>query len=289
MLVSIVITTKNRYEMACRAIRSVLSQSYKDIEILVVNDGERFDFSSFEKVKVIENKESFGGGYARNLGVKNSIGDIIFFLDDDDYWHKNKVEKQVLEFIDERVGLVYTGRAIFYDDDESEIRRVIYPKEKGNLYPRILFENPIGVTSSVAIRRDIFEKVGGFDETLPCRQDYDLWIRVCKITRVSFINEALLYYRLSTKTGDQISNTVYNHEKALSILLKKYLNDIKVQGFLSERKIKSNLYFSVAKAHRRVGYLSSIKFIVKSMFLFPNIKSFFLFFPKFILNKVVSL
>lgn len=289
MLVSVIVTTKNRYELACHALRSVFNQSYKKIEVILVNDGDIYDFSEFKNLLIINNSHSKGGAYSRNIGAKNSKGDILCFLDDDDHWREDKLFLQINKFKKNDIGLVYTGRNIFYDNKFDSITRTILPFEEGKLYPRILFENPIGVTSSVAIRRDIFFSCGGFDEDLPCRQDYDLWIRICKITNITFINQPCLYYRISTIPGTQISNSYKRHITAYNILLLKYKPDVDALGYLKSRKVRANLLFSVAKAHRRAGYLLAFPYIIRSFFLYPNIKSVSLLLPKCILNRKVSL
>lgn len=289
MLVSVVVTTKDRYELACDALRSVYNQTYSKIEVILVNDGHEYDFSEFEGLIVINNPESLGGSYARNKGVSTSTGEFIFFLDDDDYWREDKIALQMELFqSNKNIGLVYTGRSIFYDGS-VEIDRIVLPRESGNLYPRILFENPIGVTSSVGVRRDVFVNSGGFDERLPCRQDYDLWIRICKITEVGFVNQACLFYRLFRVAGKQISNSSERHSQAYDILIDKYTEDFNNMNIGQRRKIKSNLLFSVAKSYRRVGYFCSIQYVFLSLLNYPNIKSFALLLPKFILRKVVSL
>lgn len=291
LLVSVVITTKDRPELLSKALDTVVIQTYKHIEIIIVDDCSACELDiKYNNVYIIRNDSPMGGAFSRNIGAKFAKGDIICFLDDDDFWAFDKVEKQVNVFEKQPdIGLVYTGRNIFIDSNYNDITKKIVPKESGCLYPRILFENPIGVTSSVAIKKSIFDAVGGFDETLPCRQDYDLWIRLCKLTKVSFCEELLLYYRISSIPGTQISNSTSKHVIAFNIIIDKYKNEIKSLGWLSARKIKSNLVFSIAKSFRRVGYWRALIFSIKSILLYPNVKSAALLLPKSILSKFVTL
>ena len=115
ILVSVVITTKNRKDLLLRAIESVKTQTYSNIEVIVVDDAstdgtkdicERYDGITYI---YISSDESKGGNYARNVGIKQSKGVYIAFLDDDDYWDSSKIEKQLSLISDESIGFVYCG------------------------------------------------------------------------------------------------------------------------------------------------------------------------------------
>ena len=115
--ISVVIPTHNRVDLLPRAIKSVLEQTYKDIEIVVVSDGSTDGTDEYMKqyadnpnVKYISYHPGRGGNYARNAGFDAAKGEFVAFLDDDDEWGPTKIEKQVaLMEADEEVGLVYTG------------------------------------------------------------------------------------------------------------------------------------------------------------------------------------
>src|SRR5690606_29508074 len=109
------------------------------------------------------NEQPMGANYSRNKGAGLAMGDILMFLDDDDAWLPAKIDKQLAVFDkDPSIGLVYSNRNVV--NEEGELIRKINSQKSGHLYPDILFENIIGTTSSVAVRKEVFQKAGGFDE-----------------------------------------------------------------------------------------------------------------------------
>ena len=184
-LVSVVIPTYHRAETLERAIESVLSQSYKKIECIVVNDNEPNDKYShllYEKLKTyIENKKIIfleqshhkNGAAARNYGMQHSNGEYVAFLDDDDWWKRRKIEKQV-DFISRQgneCGAVSTI-CEFYKNDQL-IRRSL-PYMDGKIYKEILGREVDVTTCSVLIRRACLDKTGYFDENLKRHQEVQL-------------------------------------------------------------------------------------------------------------------
>lgn len=226
--VSVIIPTFKRSELLANAIDSVINQSEKDIEIIIVSDG--IDKKTQEVVNQLKKKDvrikfyeyeiSKGGNFARNFGAKNSSSEILAFLDDDDTWNKDKLKKQLAMLnSNEKIGLVYTGINQIYPEKNIEFSSK--PSLKGDLSKKILFKNYIGTTSTVMLRKSLFDKVEGFDENLSAKQDYDLWIRICQICEVSYIksNEVNYYNRT---TSNQISVNVDKYEKAHKYIMNKY-------------------------------------------------------------------
>lgn len=227
MLVSIVIPTHKRSKKIIRAVESALAQTYQDIEIVVVSDG--YDESTDEamsrydenpKVNYITYKNNRGGNYARNLGVENSNGKFIAFLDDDDVMEPTKVEKQMDVFLeDTEVGLVYTGFKSIYPS--YGISYTHKPKKQGFLPKEIFASNFIGSTSRVMVKKDIMKEAGMFDISMPALQDYDLWMRICQITKIGFVSEPLLTY-INENENNQISKNASKKREAIKIITEKY-------------------------------------------------------------------
>lgn len=226
-MISVIIPTYKRANKIEAAICSALNQTYKDVEIIVVSDGtdtatDRVmeKFKKNPNIKYISYEKNKGGNYARNIGIKNAKGELIAFLDDDDSWIPEKLEKQVSKFNDDsKVGLVYTGHSQVYLG--TNINLVYKPSIYGDLSKKIFEKNYIGSTSSVVVKKNILEKAGLFDESLPAMQDYDLWIRVAQITQIGVITEPLLIYKNDLKEK-QISSNIYKQTKAKSVIEKKY-------------------------------------------------------------------
>ncbi|GEL68114.1 glycosyltransferase family 2 protein [Marinilactibacillus psychrotolerans] len=257
MSVSVVIPTHNRGDLLFKSINSVLNQTYKDLEIIVVSDGSSDTTDEAmkklerenHKVNYITYKQAKGANYARNLGIKASHSEYIAFLDDDDEWLPRKIEAQLKVFeSDDNIGLVYTGINIVYVNEGLEYQSL--SGKSGDLSKSILLNNVIGATPNVMVKKNILEKSGVFDEEMPAKQDYDLWIRICQYTKVGFVPEAMMnYYNVTGKK--QISSSTKKHENAIDLINKKYVELF--SGLSSqEKKIqKSNFNISIANVALR--------------------------------------
>ena len=148
MKVSCVIITHNRVDMLKRAVNSVMNQTYKNIEIFVVDDASSDGTENYGKELInkginyirIDAKDSKGGNYARNIGINESTGEYVAFLDDDDYWLPEKIEKQVIYAEEHRdVGMIYSGLAYEYDNKCLNYKSLPNPEYQGDLIEKELF------------------------------------------------------------------------------------------------------------------------------------------------------
>ena len=224
-LVSTIVTTYNRREMVKEGIESVLSQDFRDQEIIVVDDGSRDGspevIKKFKKVKYFYQNNQ-GISRARNQGLKLAQGEIICFLDSDDLWHPNKLSSQVKVMQENpEILLNYT--------DELWVRkgRRVNPRNKHQKYSGWIFEKCLSLClispSSVMLRKEVFDVVGLFDEQLPVCEDYDLWLRITARFPVIFIKEKLI-----TKRGgheDQLSHKFWGNDRFRVQALEKIIND----------------------------------------------------------------
>src|SRR5690606_12826294 len=246
--VSVIIPTYNRPQELQKAVISVLQQTTPVDEILIINDGSLEEkvcmclSSLFSGIQIHHNPQSLGGNFSRNKGARLSTGDILMFLDDDDTWTTEKVQRQLEIFVnDPSVGLVYSNRNVV--NSKGEVMRKITSKSKGKLYPQIFYENLIGGTSSVAIRRDVFFQAGTFDEKLPALQDYDLWIRICRICNVGLDAACSVNYTVSENFKGQVSGSGEKKKEAVKYILNKYSQEIEALRGSNKRKVESNLFF----------------------------------------------
>lgn len=274
--VSVIIPTYNRAKGLKAAVESVLRQSTQPCEIIIVNDGSKNevldDFSNYKSITVLHNEGNRGANFSRNRGAKESKGEILMFIDDDDSWNKNKIKNQLAVFnSDPKIGLVYSNRNIVNDD--GKVLKQITATRRGNLYPDIFFSNVISTTSSVAIRRDIFDQAGGFDELLPAMQDYDLWIRACKLCQVGLDIEHALNYRVSNNFENQITGSVEKKKRAVKYILKKYNAEISRFSFWQKRKLNSKLYLSIARSCKKKSRGELFKYCFMSFISYPSVKS----------------
>lgn len=197
--VSVIIPTYNRAAFLQRSIKSVDKQSLPCAEIIVVDDGST-DNSS-ELISTIKGKsrtpivtirtENRGVAAARNLGVEKAHYNIISFLDSDDHWNRKKIEKQYSTFKNQSTYQICHTR-------EKWLRRGVHLNQKlkhiprqGDIFSHCLELCGVGM-STVMMEKGLFEKVGGFDESMRCCEDYDLWLRVSSKYEFLLIDEPLI-------------------------------------------------------------------------------------------------
>jgi len=193
--VSIIIPTYNQSQYLEEAIESVLNQTYKNIEIIIVDDGSTDNTS--EVVKSFDNKiiyiqqKNKGASGARNTGIKKANGQYIAFLDADDMWLKNKLEKQI-EFIQNNpeIGLLGTGCYQMIDMSKM-IHKKIFPAKNEILQKDLIKYNPF-IQSSVMIKKDVFNHIDLYDEKFKESEDYDLWLRIAQKYKVANLEQSLV-------------------------------------------------------------------------------------------------
>ncbi len=205
-MISVVIPTHRRVDLLHRLLDSIQRQTFSDYEVIVVDDASpnvddyerlvsewRKRFPRFEYVRMAQNG---GAPRARNAGIARAAGDWVALVDDDDEWLPQKLELQyeVARSATDRVGLIYTWtRAV---DGAGITLYDSRPTIEGDA-TREIFTTNFVMSPSVMVRRDVFERVGGFDEELPSCQDWDMWARVlcggyeCRVVR----EEVSIYYR----------------------------------------------------------------------------------------------
>jgi len=199
LLISVVIPTFNRKEKTLRAINSVLDQDYKNLEIILVDDGSTDGTAEFlsEKelpIKVIK-KTNGGVSSARNFGIKNATGKYIALLDSDDTWLPEKIRKQVDCFSNNpNICLIYTDQYLNIDGKNLEQTRFQRnaPNKRMSL-PGFVDFTPIH-TSTVLIKKEVFDAVGLFNENLKIHEDSELWNRISDYGEFTFVEEPLSVY-----------------------------------------------------------------------------------------------
>ena len=256
MLVSAIVTTHNREpEIVGRAIKSIVNQSYKNIEIIVVDDSSadypqrpeirkliEVYLNDGVRIKYISHEVNRGACAARNTGLAESRGEIIGFLDDDDEWMPQKVEVMIEAFMDEDVGLVY-GNNILKNDDTGYERVVKRHNYCGSVYDKLILCNFIGSTSFPLFRRKSLVSVGGFDENMQSAQDADAYLRVSKEYHVVFVNDVVAIYHLHNK--ERISSSVDRKISGLERINEKnaeYLDNNRKAFWI--RKMKLATYYA---------------------------------------------
>ncbi|MEW6145839.1 MAG: glycosyltransferase [Thermodesulfobacteriota bacterium] len=229
---SVIIPTYNRAKLLNISINSVLSQTYRDFELIVIDDCSKdttsavLDGIADKRLRVIKNTSNKGIAAVRNIGVTLSRGRYIAFLDDDDEWLPDKLEKQidVLDRGTTSLGCVYTG-SLVVDSADDHVLQTSIPLYRNNVLKEMLFQNFI-TTSTIALKKACFDKVGLFDEGIPYGEDYDMWIRIAEEYEYDFVKEPLAKYRSHQTAMTKNYVTVINGvERILSKHRKLFASD----------------------------------------------------------------
>lgn len=247
-LVSVVIATYNMAAYLPLAVRSALGQTYKNIEILIVDDGSTDStrdivepFLEDQRVRYLY-QENKGQAAAKNHGVRESRGQYVAFLDADDLWVRDKLEQQLpLFFRSPAVGVVFS-RVAYIDESGNELRIADNELFRGRVSGQLLIRNFIGFGTAV-VRRQCFDRLGSFDEAIRMGIDYDLWLRFSTEYEFDFVDRPLLRYRVWS--GQMSNNCKKRYVSGISIM-QRFLE--RFPDVVDERTEKE------AWAHTYVGY-----------------------------------
>jgi glycosyltransferase involved in cell wall biosynthesis len=222
--VSVVIPAFNAMKYLPKTVESVLSQSFSDFEVIVVNDGSSDETEQWvsqiedARIKLISQTNQ-GLAAARNTGIQNSEGEYIAFLDADDLWEATKLEKQVL-ILEEapQTGLVYTWLA-YIDDEGIPTGRVFKNCEEGNVWRRLIEHNIVESGSVAMVRRQCFDTCGVFDQNLHSFvEDLDMWLRIARHYPFQVVREPLVYYRQHSTSASRSWEAM---ERSFEIVIEK--------------------------------------------------------------------
>ena len=240
--VSIILPTYNRAREITDSIKSVLAQTYKEFELLVIDDGSTDETEevvraiSDDRIRYMKLEQNRGQAAARNYGISNAKFDYIAFQDSDDKWNPQKLEMQmkVMNDASSKVGMVYHKMRYQLEDIGSIIKPdedIAPDRKRGNIYQELLWNNLIGMPT-LLVKRVCLEEAGGFDETMKSLEDYDLVLRIAKKYEAEFIDEILLEAALTE--GGVSSNSV-QHVLASCVLIQKYKKDYLATNTLNHR------------------------------------------------------
>ena len=228
--VTVIIPTFNRASLVVRAIRSVLGQTCQEWELIVVDDcstdGTEQAVKGFsdKRIRYIRHDQNRRGGAARNTGLRHARGEYVAFLDSDDEWLPEKLQKdlEVFRSSDPSVGLVYTGKMIM--DEQGTVLKVRMPTKSGWVYDALLDWDFIGSASRVTVKKQVMERVAGFDETFVNCQDYDLWLRMARVSGVACVPYCLVRRYL---VSDRMTASLRNICDSWDRILGKYRSEMK--------------------------------------------------------------
>ncbi len=243
---SVILPVYNRESTITRAIKSVLNQSYDEIELIIVDDAsddntvEMIRHSNDKRIVFIQSKSRGGAGKARNIGLKIAKGNYIAFQDSDDEWLPCKLEKQLSYMKKENYKISFTPYKLM-----EETKTLIIPYNYNQLDSYIISDilkkgNIIG-TPTLVLEKEVIDNVGVFDESMPAWEDYELIIRIAKKYTIGCVKEILLHaYRqeqcISTNYGKVIYSAMY--------ILRKHMDFVDDNAFFKSLDMYMNALIS---------------------------------------------
>lgn len=259
-LVSVVIPVYNREETIARCIDSALSQSYDNLEAIVVDDYSKDGTVSViegafkNSIKLIKHKENKGGSAARNTGISKAEGKYIALLDSDDVWKPNKIKHQVklLEARDERyIGSYTDAEYISQGFISTALKNIIGSsswEESCSVEGILSLNDKIGGASTLLIKKSIVDEIGGFDPEFDRHQDYEFLIRCLKKGNMIRVP---INYVIKFESNYADASTI---EQSKSLFIDKFSDDI---SQLEQQGIPVSKYhnFDMARCHLRNGSL----------------------------------
>ncbi|MCP4649265.1 MAG: glycosyltransferase [PVC group bacterium] len=269
---SIIIPTYNRLDFLKTAINSVLTQSFENFELIIIDDGSTDQTLNYIKtitdprIKYIRQNHS-GVSPARNNGVLNSQGDFIVFLDSDDQFKKEKLEV-TYRYINQFPQIkIFHTEEIWYRNGILLNQKIRHKKPDGSVFEKALPLCCIGM-STTAIKKDLFADIGLFDESMPACEDYDFWLRATQKYSVKLIPESL-----TLKTGghkDQLSKKYpamdkFRIDSINKIIKSGQLDEAQSVAAVKELKQKCRIYINGAKKRNRLKEVDYYTNLVESL------------------------
>jgi glycosyltransferase involved in cell wall biosynthesis len=263
-LVSVIVPTHNRGDMLEDAIKSILLQTYENIEIIVVvdgcTDGTEYNLEKYKQDNrfiIIVSQTNIGGGEARNIGIDNASGEYLAFLDDDDYWHENKVSKQVKAFQEHEdvciVGCNYYSMKDNVKVPESDLPEYITLND-------MFYRNIVGSFSFCMLRRKV---VGDLRITnnLKASQDWELWINVLlnNCLKIYILKDHLVNYNRSNE-HKRLSNSYTSAHHSYVQFVKIFWKFMNVSQRNYHKALMLNQQSYLVEPNSLLTYLKSLKY-----------------------------
>lgn len=250
--VSIIMPVYNGEEFLELSINSVINQSFKDYEFIIINDASCDGTSRLlelyqgheSRIRVITNPQRLGVVKSLNIGLNHALGNLIARIDADDRWYSNKLQLQVDAFEQDPDLMLLGTQKRLVDGKGNEIvqRKVFhyydYPEVKRNIHKANIFNH-----SSVVFRKKLLDEIGGYDERYKNSEDYELWLRICSTRKAMILPQTLVEYRLHSNSisSKRLREQLYYSIRARIAYIPKY----GFSGFFSWFFFREVLFFTL--------------------------------------------
>jgi glycosyltransferase involved in cell wall biosynthesis len=275
-MISIIIPAYKAEKYIEETIRSVIQQTIMDWELIVVDDGSPDNLGEVVKKLQLEDsriqyvrQKNAGVSTARNYGYNLSKGDYIAFLDADDVWLPNNLSLKLEKFaIDKTLGLVHSDTEVI-DSFSKRIGEIKQGKEGYILEDLLLWNGTcIPAPSSILVKREVLEKVGGFDKELSTAADQEFFFRVAAQYKIGRVSEVTWFYRVH---GNNMSSNVLLMEKDELLTYKKAKKNKLFKSTFFCKKCFSNMYLILAGSWWKNGNnkIKGSYYIIRSILVYP--------------------
>lgn len=252
--VSVIIPTYNRGNLIIKSIKSVLNQTFKNLEVIVIDDGSSDNTEHLvnkitdKRLKYVKLSSNKGSSNARNIGIKNANGQFISFQDSDDIFYPNKIEKQLKNIINRNSILDFCKINVIYNSTYSYLipnKRQENSILKGDIFNELISRGNFISTQSMLIRTNYMKK-HLFDIDMPRLQDYDVILGMIPKVKISYTKEVLVDLHIQ---NNSITRSPRKLKKAINMLLNKKYNFNRIQKtlFLKYLHFSLKLYFNITK------------------------------------------
>jgi glycosyltransferase involved in cell wall biosynthesis len=260
--VSVITAAYNHVQFVRQAVESVLNQTYRDFEYIVVDDGSSDGtaevLKSFgDRIHYIR-KENKGVASARNHGIRKSSGDYIAILDSDDAWMPNKLERQMPTFEERPETAVVYSQACIIDaagkrNSDDLLGEPLNPE---TAFDDLLRHDPIPVLTAI-VKRKCIDELGGFTEPLTAISDWDLWVRISTRWPIAFIPEPLAFYRIHGRNSYITLNNSGQVNRQHLLMLRDTTNALSGNRFeIKSKKERLEATFAYLVLQQAYGLLS---------------------------------
>jgi glycosyltransferase involved in cell wall biosynthesis len=274
--VSIVVTCYNYGQFVAECLASIQNQTFPDFEVIVVDDGSSdnsaeqvYPFLQDKRFRYLKQKNG-GQANAKNRGIKEAKAELIAFLDADDKWEFDKLDKQIKLFARKEVGVVYS-RAIHVNTEGVPLPKVPLGKylqpRRGKVTEYLIYDNFVPF-SSVIVRKVCFDSFGTFDVSLAMGIDWDLWLRFSTKYQFAYCEEPFLFYRVGH--SGQMSKNLLERIRCADRIVAKFKSDF--PDAVSRTVMKDATYYSFCLRGyvlRQYGIRYSLKYYWLAVSLFP--------------------
>ena len=270
--ISVIVNCHNGEKYLADCLESILKQKYKNLEIILYDnfstDNSKIIANNFkdDRIKLFSSNKKLHLYDARNEAINNASGELIAFLDVDDWWDENYLISRAKKFDDYNYDIFYTNTLIFYEKNKRFSKYKDYILPAGKIYEKLAKDYCI-IISGLILRRKIFNKIGGFNPKFNIIGDFDFVMRASKTYNFHALDEPLIFYRMHQNNFSKKNSSIFFEE--FRLWFKNQL-DCKDQDFLDNKK-----YFQKRLLFLEINHLLLNKDknfdLLKKIILYPNI------------------